>query len=77
MRHGLFPVKSPHGPILAQKLYNPGHFGDDFLSVVLVHRGENDFVVWVHNAQTNGFSCGDYYTDETKAWDCFNNRGVR
>lgn len=77
MRHGIFPAKSQHGPILAQKLYNPDHEGDDFLSVVLVFRGPNDYVVWTHNAQTGGFSSGTYTTNHEEAWKFFSERGLK
>jgi len=74
MRHGIYPAKTPHGPILAQKLYNPGHEGDDFLSVVLVQR-EHDFVIWTHNQSAGGFAGGQYIKDADDAWKAFNERG--
>ena len=63
------------GVVLAQKLYNPLRSSDDFLSVILIQRGEYDFVVWNHNAQTNGFFNGAYSPSEITSWKSFNNRG--
>ncbi len=78
MRHGLYPVETPQGKILAQKLYNPACEADDFLSVVLVQRTFDngvDYVIWIHNHQTDGLSGGDYVATPELAWKRFNERG--
>jgi hypothetical protein len=79
MRKGLAPFNPAKaniaGVILAQKLYNPLCESDDFLSVVLIQRADDDFVVWTHNAQSGGYSCGSYSDSQRLSWDEFNRRG--
>lgn len=65
---------TPKGVLLAQKLLNPSVIADDFLSVVLIHVEDGRYVVWTHNAEYNGYSGGEYFTNVDKAMQFFNGR---
>jgi hypothetical protein len=61
--------------LLAEKMYS-NHPADKHLTVVLVKRGEKDYVCWLRNSapKCEGDSLGKYFTDIDEAEKCFKER---